>query len=156
VQNKQIKIKYEETERVKFVIGADHRGYLYKEYIKKSIQKVEWIDVGAFDAARSDYPIFAHEAAQILQKGMVDGGILLCGSGIGMAIVANRYKGIRAALVWNVTVAQQSKEHDNANMLVLPSNYISEQEAVACITKWYKAQFLGGRYQERCDMIDNL
>jgi ribose 5-phosphate isomerase B len=152
----QSKINTQKSETLKLVIGADHRGYAYKEHIKKSITWSEWIDVGAFDSKRSDYPIFAHAASRMVHEGTVDGGILLCGSGIGMSIVANRSVGVRAALVWSVEVALQSKEQDNANMLVLPTNYITETEAVDCINEWHQAIFLGGQYQIRCDMIDQL
>jgi ribose 5-phosphate isomerase B len=136
------------------VIGADHRGFEHKEYIKKYVDDVQFFDIGAYDAQRSDYPLFAHAACKKIVAGEADCGILLCGSGVGMAIVANRYKTIRAALVWSVETAARSKEDDNANVLVLPSDYISLEESVAMIAAWRLAEFKGGRYEERILMID--
>lgn len=135
-------------------IGADHRGFLHKELVKKSVTDVTWIDAGAFDDERSDYPIFAHKVVQHMLDGTADYGVLICSTGVGMAMAANRYNGIYAALVWNEEVAQQSKSHDNANVLVIPSDYVSQDIAVSMIRAWLKTEFLGGRYAMRVDMID--
>jgi ribose 5-phosphate isomerase B len=139
---------------MKLIIGTDHRGYTHKEYIKKNIPTITWTDIGCFSEAPVDYPIIAYQAVQLIQKQEVMSAVLLCGSGIGMSITANRYPGIFAALVWNATVAKQAKEHENANILVLPSDYINEQESVDCINAWLTASFLEGRYKKRCAMID--
>ena len=135
-------------------IGADHRGFTYKTIIKERLDMFEWIDVGAYDAAPSDYPLFGHAVAQMVASGKVDGGILLCASGIGMSVVANRYPHVYAALVWSVEVARQSKEHDNANIVVLPSAYISVEDACLFIKHWQEASFLQGKYQRRIALID--
>ncbi len=135
-------------------IGADHRGFAHKEFVKKSVVDVTWIDTGALNDERSDYPVFAHAVAQHILDGTADYGVLICGTGVGMAMAANRYNGIYAALVWNEKVAQQSKSHDNSNVLVIPSDYISQETAVSMISAWIKTEFLGGRYAVRVDMID--
>lgn len=145
---------------ITFVIGADHRGFHIKEQLKKHTMlgslAVQWIDVGAHDAQRSDYPLFVEKACQELLSKKADKGILLCGSGVGMSIAANRFAGIYAALVWNKEVSVQSKQDDNANVLVLPADYITESQALEMITAWLQAEFKGGRYQERISMIDEM
>jgi len=137
-------------------IGADHRGFEHKEWIKKQMTDISFLDVGAYNAERSDYPVFSHAVCHEIKAGKATEGILICGTGVGMAITANRYPGIYAALVWNDAVATQSKMHDNANVLVLPSDFISESYSVEIIRAWFSAYFLGGRYEQRVAMIDNL
>src|SRR5579872_1573304 len=110
---------------MKIAIGTDHRGFLHKEYIKNSMTDITWVDVGTHDQERTDYPIYAEQAAQLLLSNSVDYGILLCSTGIGMAIAANRHKNIYAGVVWNEEIARQSKAEDNINMLVLPSDCVS-------------------------------
>ena len=139
-----------------YAIGADHRGFAHKEYIKKAITSLQWQDVGAYDDERSDYPLFAKKVCEHIASGTAHGGVLLCGSGIGMAIAANRYKKIYAGLAWTVEVAQQCKEDDAVNVLVIPCDYVSTEKAVAMIYAWHEAVFKGGRYQERIDMIEKL
>ena len=143
---------------MKIAIGADHRGFLFKEILKKHSNLaghyIQWIDVGAFDAQRSDYPVFVDAVCKKLQAGQADLGVLLCGSGVGMSIAANRNTGIYAALVWNEAVAKQSRQDDKANVLVLPADYITEPEMLCIVTAWLSAHFKGGRYQERIAMID--
>jgi len=135
-------------------IGADHRGYAVKELLKKHFSQHEFIDVGAFSTDRSDYPLFAHAVAKLVQEKKADRGILLCGSGIGMAIVANRYEHIYAGVVWNEAIARQSREHDNSNTLVLPCDCVATFDPIELTTIWLRAQFLGGRYAMRIAMID--
>jgi ribose 5-phosphate isomerase B len=140
------------------VIGADHRGFQCKAYIKQYViggnDPIVWIDVGATSEDRSDYPIFARAAVEVLQKQEAELAILLCGSGVGMAIVANRYPGMFAGVAWNSAVARESKEDDNTNILVLPADFISNDQAVEIVNTWINARFKGGRYQERITMID--
>lgn len=144
---------------MKIVIAADHRGYAQKQYIQHACvyekDPIEWYDVGTHDLQRTDYPIFAKKAAALVQNNDVDAGILLCGSGVGMSIVANRYTSVYAGLVWCPTVARMAKEHDNINMLVLPSDFISDQQAIEIIMIWLATQPLSGRYQDRIAMIDD-
>lgn len=141
---------------MKIIIGTDHRGYHHKEYIKKTLHSVMWLDIGCFSTQSVDYPTIANQAIELLYKKEALKAILLCGSGIGMSIATNRHKGIFAALVWNSLVATQAKEHENANILILPASYISMEKSVACITAWLEAQFLNGHYALRCNMIDTV
>ena len=137
---------------MKIIIGSDHRGYDFKEAIKNKFDVYEWIDVGTDSAdKRVDYPVFAKKACEILGP---DRGILICGSGVGISIAANRFPGIYAALCWSPDVARAAREHDNANVLVLPSDFIDVPEAISIVEVWIQTEFLGGRYQDRLDMID--
>ncbi len=142
---------------IRIAIGTDHRGYKLKnKLIEKSTigsHEINWIDVGTNSSERTDYPLYARKVVELLNK-EADLGILLCGSGIGIAIAANRYKGIYAGLVWNETLARVAKEHDNVNVLVLPADYISDQQAIVMIDAWLSTPFKGGRYQERLEQID--
>lgn len=146
---------------MKIAIGADHRGFAHKETIKQyghgkapDGANIQWLDVGAFTAERSDYPVFVHAVCAAIKNGEAEAGILLCGSGVGMSIAANRIPGMYAALVWNVAVAQASKQDDNANILVIPADFVSAQLSIEMIQAWLRAEFKGGRYADRLRMID--
>jgi ribose 5-phosphate isomerase B len=139
---------------MKIAIGTDHRGFAHKEYIKKQCRQYEWADVGAYDDQRSDYPIYARQVVDLLLSGEVDYGVLLCSTGIGMAIAANRYTSIYAAVVWNEDIARQATMEDNMNVLVLPSDCVCLEQSVAIIKVWLSTSFKGGRYAERLAMID--
>lgn len=141
---------------MKIAIGCDHRGYALKEYIKKTMNSLEWVDVGTFSNERTDYPIYVKKVCDLVTAGTVDKGILICASGAGMSIAANRFKHIYAALVWDIQTAILAKEDDNANILILPANYISMQNACIMIENWLNARFKEGRYLERIQMIDNF
>lgn len=145
---------------MKLAIGADHRGFEYKEYIQAhkfvTPSAISWLDVGTFTADRTDYPLYATQVAELVAAGTVDRGILICGSGIGMVIAANRYKGVYAAIAWNETVAHFAAEHDKVNVLSIPSDFVTEHMAVAMIQEWLSTSFLGGRYQQRIDLIDKI
>ncbi len=144
---------------LKIAIGADHRGYLHKAVIQQGAtleeKRIEWVDVGTFSQERTDYPPFAAEVARLLQKKSVDCGVLLCGSGAGMAIAANRFEKIYAALVWDEVTAYRAKEEDNANILVLAADYITPEQAVLMVIAWLNAQFLDNRYEKRIEIIDS-
>ena len=102
---------------MEITIGSDHRGYEFKQEIQRLFTDVEWIDVGTQDSlARVDYPEFAQKACELVLSGEAKQGILICGSGVGMSIAANRYKKIYGALCWNETVARVAREHDCANV----------------------------------------
>lgn len=141
---------------MKLSIGADHRGLEAKQYVLTAITTVEWIDAGCENIQSCDFPLYAERVTKQVKNKEVDAGVLICGSGIGMSVVANRFDGIYAALVWNKEVAISSKEHNNANILVIPSDYVSKEETVEMIQAWMQAKFLGDKYQERIDMIDKL
>jgi ribose 5-phosphate isomerase B len=139
---------------MKIAIGTDHRGFAHKEFIKKQCVEHQWTDVGAYDDQRSDYPLYAQRVIELILSGAVDCGVLLCSTGIGMAIAANRHTSIYAAVVWNEHIAQQAKAEDNMNVLVLPSDCVSFEQSVAIIQVWLATSFKGGRYADRLAMID--
>jgi ribose 5-phosphate isomerase B len=141
---------------MKIAIGADHRGFLLKEQLKKQLPNIEWIDVGASTQERSDYPIFVRAACELMRSGRVEHAVLLCGSGVGMSIAANRYKGIFAALVWSAQLARMAKEDDNVNVLVFAADITPADEVIASINAWLQASFKGGQYAQRLAMIDSL
>lgn len=145
---------------VRIAIGADHRGYELKQRLQRDCSvegmTIDWHDVGAYDTQRSDYPEFGIKVARLVQNGEVNFGILLCGTGVGMAIAANRFERIYAALAWNEDIARESREDDYANVLVLPADHISYDEACKSINAWLKATPQPGRYQNRIAMIDAI
>ena len=140
------------------LLGADHRGYGLKEKIKKYFDEknIEYKDYGTDSKERTDYPIFAERVAKSIQSKECDRGILICKSGAGMTIVANKFKGIRAALGINEEVAMASKADDNINVVVLPAQYITLSSAIATIRAWIATEFKGGRYLERLQMIKEI
>ena len=141
-------------------IGADHRGYAMKEFLKKHTEfdgaHIDWHDVGAVDDQRSDYPTYAIRAVAAMREKAIDSAILICGSGIGMAITANRYPGIYAGVVWNADIAAIAKEHDHVNVLVFPSDYVNNEEALKMVQAWLKAEKKDGRYEKRLEMIEEI
>lgn len=141
-------------------LGADHRGYAHKEIIKQAVHfhdaGITFLDFGTKSAERTDYPLFVKPICQALQKGSAQLGILLCGSGIGMCIAANRFDRIYAGVVWNSSVARAAKEDDNINILVIPSDFVSDTDILNCVASWLHARFKAGRYQDRIAMIDKL
>ena len=136
---------------MKIVIAADHGGFELKELIKRSLSAdgQEVVDVGCFSIDSVDYPDFAEKAVSLILKGECQMGILICGTGIGMSIVANRYKGIRAANCTNVYTAKMSREHNNANVLCLGARVIEADTALEMVRVWMATSFSGGRHQRR-------
>ena len=145
---------------MKLVIGTDHRGFNIKQYLvslkKIGLHEISWLDIGTDNEERVDYPLYAERAANSLLKNEVNGGVLLCGTGVGMSIATNRFDGIYAALVWNENVASRAKKEDGANILVLPADYLDNARAVSLIQSWLDADFLGGHYQDRLNQIDSF
>jgi ribose 5-phosphate isomerase B len=139
---------------MKISIGADHRGYALKAAIIKHFASIDWLDVGADNDQRSDYPRYAAAVTRAVLEKRVQAGVLLCGSGIGMSIAANRHKGIYAGLCWSPAVATVAKENDGINVLVLPASSLQATEAFAIIHAWLDARFKDGRHQDRLAMID--
>lgn len=139
-------------------IGSDHGGYQFKEEIKKYLEEagIEYKDFGTNSEERTDYPIYAKEVARAIQTQKCDKGILICRSGFGMSIVANKYKGIRCAACYHEETAKQAKEHSNINILAIPADYVKISDAVKMIRIWLGSEFLGGRYSERLQMIEEI
>ena len=140
---------------MKIYIGSDHAGYELKELVKKHFEGIfEFVDKGTFSLESVDYPDFAHPVAECVLNESDGIGILICGTGNGMAMSANKHAGIRAALCWSPDIAALAKQHNNANILVLPARFISIDLAMDTINSFFKAEFEGGRHQRRIDKIN--
>ena len=138
---------------MKFYIAADHGGYQLKEKIKQHFS-FEWVDLGTHSDSSVDYPDFAHALADKLKQDPDAKGILICGSGIGMSIAANRYPHIRAALCTTAKMAKLSREHNDANVLVLGERIIDIDTALECVTAFLESKFEGGRHERRVGKIN--
>jgi ribose 5-phosphate isomerase B len=140
---------------MKIVIGSDHAGFPLKEFIKEHFKNLfSFEDVGTFSESSVDYPDFAHPLAALVSDGIYKQAILMCGSGNGVAMTANKHKNVRAALCWNKEIAELSRLHNDANVLVLPARYISHNEARIIIETFFSTPFEGGRHQNRVDKIN--
>ncbi|RLC47665.1 MAG: ribose 5-phosphate isomerase B [Candidatus Cloacimonadota bacterium] len=139
---------------MKIAIASDHAGYKLKEEIKKYLRyKYVVKDFGTNGEDAVDYPEFGFPAAECVANGICDRGIVICGTGIGMSIVANKVKGIRAALCYCGEIAELSRRHNNANVLVLAGKYLDPKSAKEIIDIWLTANFDKGRHQRRIDKI---
>jgi ribose 5-phosphate isomerase B len=141
------------------VIGSDHGGYELKEAIKALLQarSVTVLDLGTSNGGDSvDYPDFGENVARKVSLGEAEKGVLVCGTGIGMSIVANKFPGVRAALAADIYMAKMAKQHNNANILVLGGRVLDENEACEMVATWLDASFEGGRHQARLDKISAL
>lgn len=138
---------------MKIALASDHAGFELKEAIKEYLTEHELIDVGTNSTESMDYPDTGFKAAEAVAKGECERGILICGSGLGMSIVANKVKGIRAALCNSVELARLSRQHNDANILVLQGRFISYNLAKKIIKAWFSTEFDGGRHQRRIDKI---
>ncbi len=143
---------------MKIAIGSDHAGYLHKEAIKKFLAEkdIAFSDFGTFKMESVDYPDFAYKVSNSIAKNENDMGILVCGTGIGMSMTANKIKGIRAAVVSNEYTAQYSRLHNDANVLCLGARVISEEEALKLTEIWLNTSFEGGRHENRVNLISKL
>lgn len=137
-------------------IGSDHAGFELKQLIITYLKdkKINVSDKGTFSEDRADYPDYGHAVAIEVTENKAELGILMCGSGNGINMSANKHKGIRAALCWNAEIAALAKQHNNANILVLPARYISKEEAFKCVDAFLNEKFEGGRHQQRIEKID--
>ena len=141
---------------MKLAIGSDHAGFELKQeliaYLKTRQMDVD--DKGCYSADRADYSDFGHAVANAVVNKEVTFGILMCGSGNGINMTANKHKGIRAALCWNAEIAMLARQHNDANILTLPARYISVEEAKKCVDVFLTEQFEGGRHADRIKKID--
>ncbi len=140
---------------LKIAIGADHAGYQMKTLIKEWLSpRVELLkDLGTDSEESVDYPDFAHAVAGEVEKGNYEIGILICGSGIGVDMTANKHQGIRSALCWNKEISKLAKSHNNANVICLPGRFISFTEAREILNTFFETEFEGGRHNRRIDKI---
>jgi len=139
-------------------LGCDHGGFPLKAAIKKELQEKGYVvqDFGTYSADSVDYPDYAEKVAQAIVRQEHERGILICGTGIGMSMAANKVPGIRAAVCWDTFTAQMSRTHNNSNLLCLGGRVLSEKEALEIISVWLEESFQGGRHQKRIDKMKGI
>ncbi len=142
---------------LRIAIGGDHAGYELKAALIRNLRDkgLEVRDFGGFTKESMDYPDPAHGVADCVATGGAEIGLLICGSGNGVNIVANKHKGVRAALAWTAEIAALARQHNDANVLSLPARYITESEAQGIVEAFLGASFEGGRHQRRVEKIEN-
>lgn len=138
------------------LIASDHAGYELKEAVERVLRDrgFDVEDLGPNNADSIDYADYAHPLAQRVASGEVQQGILLCGTGLGMSYVANRYPGVRAAVSWAPEIAALARQHNDANVLVLPARFVSEADAEKIVDSWLNSKFEGGRHARRVEKIE--
>jgi ribose 5-phosphate isomerase B len=137
-------------------IGADHAGFRLKERLKQELAAMgyEPLDLGTDSDDSTDYPDFAHSVASRVERGEAVRGVLLCGTGLGMAYAANRHRGVRAAVAWNPEIAALARAHNDANVLVLPARFVTEDMGLQILRAWLTTPFEGGRHARRVAKIE--
>ncbi|OGW52094.1 MAG: ribose 5-phosphate isomerase B [Nitrospirae bacterium RBG_19FT_COMBO_42_15] len=143
---------------MKIAVGSDHAGYELKEKIETHLieQEKDIEDYGTNGNSSVDYPDFAVAVAEAVSKSKIDRGILVCGTGIGMSIAANKFPNVRAALCYDVYSAEMSRKHNNANILVLAGRVLDSDVALKMVDAWLKTEFEGGRHKNRLDKISEI
>lgn len=143
---------------MKIAIAADHAGFEEKENVKKTLDAlgVEYTDMGTDSCEPVDYPDFARKVGEAVADGEYDQGLLVCGSGTGMAIAANKVPGVRAAVAWNEDIARLARQHNDANVLSLPARFSTADEMDKIVKAWFAADFEGGRHGKRVDKIKQI
>jgi ribose 5-phosphate isomerase B len=138
------------------LIAADHAGVELKRKVEAELRKGGYAvrDLGTDSTASTDYPDFAHPLAKEVSEGKARRGVLLCGTGLGMSYVANRYPNVRAAVTWSPEVAELARSHNDANVLILPARFVTDDDAVRILKKWLETPFEGGRHERRVGKID--
>ncbi len=142
----------------KIALAADHAGYEEKEKIKKALDEigVEYDDLGTNSTEAVDYPDYARKVAEAVSSGAYEQGLMVCGSGTGMAIAANKVPGVRAAVAWNEEIARLAREHNNANVLSIGARVTPEAEIPKILKAWFDADFEGGRHVRRVEKITEI
>ncbi|MBL4623822.1 MAG: ribose 5-phosphate isomerase B [Flavobacteriales bacterium] len=140
---------------MKLAIGGDHAGYDLKEKVKIYLTEKghEIKDFGCYSTDSVDYPDFAHPVANGVESNEFDLGILICGSGNGISMAANKHQGIRSAICWDPELASLARQHNNANILTMPARFISEDMAMEIVDAFFSQEFEGGRHQNRVEKI---
>lgn len=141
---------------MKIAIGSDHAGFQLKEKLKAYLQNkgFELKDFGTYSEERADYPDFAHPVANAVGTGEMEMGVLICGSGNGVNMTANKHYNVRSALCWNEQIAKLARQHNDANIIALPARFITEEEAEKCVDIFFSTSFEGGRHIQRVDKIE--
>jgi len=142
----------------KIALAADHAGFEEKEKIKTTLEElgIEYDDMGTMTQESVDYPDYAQKVAESIATGKYEQGLLVCGSGTGMAIAANKVKGVRAAVAWSPEIAALARQHNDANVLSLPARFLSEADSAAVVKAFFESDFEGGRHESRVDKIKGL
>jgi ribose 5-phosphate isomerase B len=142
----------------KIALAADHAGFEEKEKLKATLTElgVEFDDMGTFSSDSVDYPDYARKVAEAVSRGEYEQGLLVCGSGTGMAISANKVRGVRAAVAWNEDIARMARQHNNANVLSLAARYTPDDELKKIVKAWFEADFEGGRHERRVEKISEI
>ncbi len=142
----------------RIAIASDHGGFVLKEKLKGYLEKKGFKvkDLGTYSKERCDYPLTAYSLAKEVSKGKIKQGVLICKSGIGNSIVANKVPGVRAALCYNVKAARLSREHNDSNILVLGASFVNLNLAKRILNIWLGARFQGGRHQRRLNQLKNI
>lgn len=143
---------------MKIAIGSDHRGVELKTSIINMLKQkgIDCVNCGTDSEESVDYPIIAEKVANAVQRGETDSGILICGTGIGMSIVANKFKKIRCALCYNLDTAKFAKLHNNANIIALGASQLSQEDAIKIVEVWIDTEFEGKRHEKRINMISEI
>lgn len=137
-------------------IACDHAGYALKKFVVEYLEahNIPFKDYGTYSDISCDYPDFGHALGEAVANGDVYPGIGICGSGEGMSMVLNKHKGVRAALAWNPEIAQLCRQHNDANVLVMPGRFIDNKTAALVLDQFFKTSFEGGRHQRRVEKVD--
>ena len=140
----------------KILIASDHAGFELKEKLEQALEKLgyEVDDLGPATDASADYADYAHPLAEQVSEGTAKRGVLLCGTGLGMSYAANRHANVRAAVAWTAEIAKLAREHNDANVLVLPARFLSEDEGIDILKTWLETPFAGGRHARRVEKIE--
>ena len=143
---------------MKIAIGCDHGGIVLKDAVTSTLEALgaEVVDLGTNSTDSVDYPTYCLRVAETVASGQCDAGVVMCGTGIGISISANKVPGIRCAVVTNTYMAKLTKNHNNANIIALGGRVITPDEAKDIVTAWYTAEYEGGRHQRRLDMITDI
>ncbi len=137
-------------------IASDHAGFQLKEKLEAALREMgyEVDDLGTDSESSTDYPDYAHPLAKEVSDGGAERGVLLCGTGLGMSYVANRYPNVRAAVAWSPEIAELARRHNDANVLVLPARFLTEEQGLAILKRWLETPFEGGRHERRVEKIE--
>ncbi len=136
-------------------IAADHAGFFYKEFLKEKLSAEGFLfqDFGTFSKDSVDYPDYIHPLGRAIQDRKMNAGIIICGSGNGASMVANRYPAVRSAICWNEEITKLARKHNNANVISIPSRFVSEEEALNMVRIFFTTGFEGGRHETRVNKI---
>lgn len=142
----------------KIALGADHAGFEEKEKVKRTLEElgIEYEDMGTMTPESVDYPDYAQKVAESVSSGKYEQGLLVCGSGTGMAIAANKVKGVRAAVAWSPEIAALARQHNDANILSLPARFLTDSQSADIVKAFFESDFEGGRHGKRVDKIKGL